>query len=182
MGDLAIAAMLIFSPPGTPETVPPVERWADVSSAMQKIAIDMEILDRSESLYILRRRSDFIQDLEIIRNRRVEYQDAPKVCDSLRFPDRFVLGSQMDFNRRYTENVVKRCSCDYAFADEYFDILSETKQLYAIYDAARDARCDYYYVTARRSALKRLRDLLGDDDFRAGKLPPCVPVWRFNER
>jgi hypothetical protein len=45
----------------------------------------------------------------------------------------------------------------------------------------RDARCEYYYVTVRRQALKRLKDMLGEDDYYAAKLPPHVPIWRFEE-
>jgi hypothetical protein len=45
----------------------------------------------------------------------------------------------------------------------------------------RDARCDYYYVTVRRLALKRLRELVGDEAYYAGNLPPCVPIWRLQE-
>ena len=41
--------------------------------------------------------------------------------------------------------------------------------------------CEYYYVTVRRQALKRLRHMVGHDDYFAGILPPYVPLWRFEE-
>ena len=50
-----------------------------------------------------------------------------------------------------------------------------------MWDAVRDARCEFYYVTVRRQALKKLRDLVGEEAYLAGTLPPNVPTWRFNE-
>jgi hypothetical protein len=59
--------------------------------------------------------------------------------------------------------------------------MQETEHLYQVWDTVRDARCDYYYVTVRRQALKKLRKMLGVDDYYFGKLPPPVPLWRFQE-
>ena len=60
-------------------------------------------------------------------------------------------------------------------------MLAETDRLYLVWDAVRDARCDFYYVTVRRQALKKLRDLVGDEAYATGELPPNVPTWRFRE-
>ncbi len=60
--------------------------------------------------------------------------------------------------------------------------IQETDRLYQVWDKVRDARCDYYYVTVRRTALKDLRALIGDQAYYAGDLPPCVPLWRFELR
>jgi hypothetical protein len=59
------------------------------------------------------------------------------------------------------------------------EAIQDTDRLYQLWDTVRDARCDYYYVTVRRDALKKLRDTLGLADYAAGKLPPHVPLWRF---
>ena len=59
------------------------------------------------------------------------------------------------------------------------EALAETDRLYKVWDAVRDARCDFYYVTVRRQALKRLREALGDAAYAATDLPPHVPAWRF---
>ena len=45
----------------------------------------------------------------------------------------------------------------------------------------RDARCEYYYITVRRQALKRLRTMIGAEAYDAAELPPYVPLWRFLE-
>ena len=44
---------------------------------------------------------------------------------------------------------------------------------------ARHAACEYYYVTVRRQALKKLKEMIGDQAYYSGSLPPHVPVWRF---
>ena len=58
-------------------------------------------------------------------------------------------------------------------------MLCETDRLFRAWDAVRDARCEFYYTTVRRHALKNLREMIGDDAFAAGELPPYVPEWRF---
>jgi hypothetical protein len=66
-------------------------------------------------------------------------------------------------------------------ADELRTIVAETDWLYRIYDALRDARCEYFYVTYRRQALAQLRDLVGMEAYYSGQLPPHVPLWRIPE-
>ncbi|MBN9119836.1 MAG: hypothetical protein J0I06_11865 [Planctomycetes bacterium] len=53
------------------------------------------------------------------------------------------------------------------------------RRLYRQWDAVRDAQCDFYYVTVRRAALKKLRDEIGEDEFSTGHMPHYVPDWRF---
>lgn len=50
-------------------------------------------------------------------------------------------------------------------------------EIYDAYDALGDATVSFYYVHIRRRALLRLRNLLGDADFYAGRLPLPVPTW-----
>ena len=38
--------------------------------------------------------------------------------------------------------------------------MKETDRLYHVWDAVRDSRCDYYYVTVRRQALKKLKEAM----------------------
>ena len=59
--------------------------------------------------------------------------------------------------------------------------LKETDCLYQVWDSVRDARCEYYYITVRRQALKKLHPLLGPDAYAGGEWPPHVPLWRFSE-
>ena len=70
---------------------------------------------------------------------------------------------------------------DLVHGDELRIALNETDHLYQVWDSVRDARCNYYYVTVRRQALKTLREMIGTEAFYRGELPPHVPVWRFPE-
>jgi hypothetical protein len=181
MNELMLATMLLNTPPGIPETPPPIERWPAIKQAIQTVAFEAEILDKSEKNYILAELRDFTLDLDILRKRVVELSDAPRAIDANRFPDRRVSGELIQFNRAFRQNLVKRRAANTHLYDEYNDAISETDRLYHIWDAIRDARCDYYHVTVRRQSLKKLKQLLGDEDYFQAKLPPNVPTWRFME-
>jgi hypothetical protein len=179
--DLVLAATLIAAPPGTPEPPPPPERWTGLQAALHKTAVDLEILDERETRYVLARLEDFEGDLDLLRRRYVELADAPKLADGYRFPDRRSVNEFIRFNRAYRKNLETRQVWEADRADVIRVAVLETDRLYKVWDAVRDARCDFYYVTVRRQALMRLKDLLGDEGYAAGELPPYVPEWRFAE-
>ena len=45
-------------------------------------------------------------------------------------------------------------------------MINENERLYKIWDAIRDAKSDMHYVTTRRMALLKLRDMIGPDAIR----------------
>lgn len=182
MVDLAIAFALITTPPGVPENVPPADRWEQLSPALQKTAMSMELLDKGEFKYILHDAKDFQQDINIIRQRYVELKDAPAAAECYQFPHRVEMYDRLQFNRAYVEYIRKLRTIYSDRADEYDEIICECNQIYRILDAARDSRCDYYHVSVRRKSLMDLKALIGEEDFNAGRLPFCVPEWRFRER
>ena len=89
--------------------------------------------------------------------------DAPLLEDCQRFPDRATVNDLLAFNRAYRRHIDVRQPVELARWWELRTILQETEQLYQVWDTVRDARCEYYYVTVRRQALKRLREMLGND-------------------
>lgn len=177
--DLVLAAALLAAPPGTPEPVPTPERWPAVQQALHKTAIQLEILDERETRYVLARVEDFETDLELLRRRHLELRDAPRLADSDRFPARDAVNQMIQFNRTYRVFLEGRQVWEADRADVIGVALSETDRLYKVWDAVRDARCEFYYVTVRRQALKRLRDSLGEPAYASAELPPHVPAWRF---
>lgn len=152
---------------------------AAMRAVMQQIAIQFEILDKREVKYVLSRPEDFATDLNLLRKRYVELRDAPPLCDAMRFPDRSLVNELLTFNRNYRSHMDARSHIDLLNAEFIHDAISETDQLYQIWDLVRDCRCDYYYVTVRRQALMKLRDKVGYAAYYSGCLPPHVPVWRF---
>jgi len=55
----------------------------------------------------------------------------------------------------------------------------EADGLHDRWDALRDAGYTSYGDHYRRARLGRLRELLGDEAYFAGWMPPPVPLWRF---
>lgn len=149
--------------------------------SLLEVSLEWEILDPRETRYILTRPDDLASDLRMLQRRYQELADAPPLADAERFPDRAVVNELLVFNRAYRSYIEMRQPTELAHGADLRAVQREVDYLYQVWDAVRDARCEYYYVTVRRNALKRLRDLLGVDDYYRGELPPHVPIWRFRE-
>jgi hypothetical protein len=176
-----LAVALLTAPPGSPEPGDQPVIFQVLRQPLQRIAIGWEILDPREARYILARREDFIPDLDLLRRRYQELAFAPALSDCYRFPDRATINELLAFNRAYRQQLDGRQPVELIHGWELRSALQETEHLYQIWDTVRDARCEYYYVTVRRHALKRLRELAGDEAYYSGNLPPCVPLWRFRQ-
>jgi hypothetical protein len=148
---------------------------------LQTLAIQWEILDPREVRYILARPEDFASDLNLVRRRYQSLADAPALSDCLRFPDRDAVNEMLSFNRAYRQHLGLRQPMELSRWWELRTALQETDHLYQVWDNVRDARCDYYYVTVRRQALKKLREMIGEEAYYSGHMPPSVPVWRFHQ-
>jgi hypothetical protein len=177
--DYLLAVALLTSPPDTEDPVLSPERYAAVRPMLQKLAVEWEILDPREVRYKLTRAEDFALDLKELRRRYQELADAPPLHDGQRFPDRATISDLLAFNRAYRQHLDNRQAVEPAHWWELREALQEADRLYQIWDTVRDARCEYYYVAVRRQALKRLRELIGEEAYFSGNLPPHVPLWRF---
>jgi hypothetical protein len=179
--DLVLAAALLAAPPGTPEEAPAADRWPALQEALHKTAVRLEILDERETRYVLARLEDFETDLDLLRRRRADLADAPPLADADRLPARDAVNQLVQFNRTFRRHLEGRLVWEADRADVLGVAMAETDRLYRVWDAVRDARCEFYYVTVRRQALKRLQDMVGSEAFDAVTLPPHVPGWRFQE-
>lgn len=172
--DLLIAVVLIT----TPEIPPTADYPPCRLNTLQAVALSMELMDPRERHYTLARQEDADADIKCVRRRYAELVDAPYVVDALRFPSRQFVTELLAFNRSYRGYLCGRQRLDildYGIASA----IEETDYLYAIWDRVRDASCDYYYVTVRRAALKKLREAIGYSAYCNGCLPPHIPIWRF---
>jgi hypothetical protein len=115
----------------------------------------------------------------MLRRRYQDLLDAPPLADSLRFPDRPVVNDLLTFNRAYRQHLDTCLTIETVHWWELREAIQEVDRLYQVWDAVRDARCDYYYVAVRRQALKRLREMIGEEAYYSGCLPPYVPIWSF---
>ena len=161
------------------EAVDAYDAFVTLRPVIQAIAVDWELLDEREKRYVLSRPEDFNGDLKLIRRRYSELHDAPPSQDCMRFPDRALINDLLKFNREYRQHLEARQATESMHWWQLRDATLECDRIYQTWDLVREANCDYYYVTVRRQALKKLRDRLGDQAFYSGVLPPHVPVWRF---
>ncbi len=150
-----------------------------IRDALHKIAIERELMDPREARYLITSRDDFESDLNLLRRRYAELADAPTLIDCQRLPERRIVCELLKFNRAYRKHLEERQVWETDRLDVLQAAIQETDRLYQEWDAIRDAQCDFYYVTVRRTALKKLRDALGTEAFAIGQMPPHVPNWRF---
>ena len=174
--DYVLAAALLTAPPDTVDPPGAADTYAVLCPTMQRVAQNWEILDPREVRYVLTRTEDYQADMDLLRKRNYDLADAPPLHDCVRFPPRAAVIELLSFNRAYGEQLEKRQHVHRAFAAEYQEALRETEELYQVWEAIRDARCEYYYITVRRQALKKVRDTIGTANYYNGTYPPHVPV------
>jgi hypothetical protein len=174
-----LAFALLTAPPSDP--VPTIEpaAWPAFRATIRGVALVCEILDTREERLV--RLEHFGADLTALRKRNQDLRGAPRVCDSLRFPDRHQVDEMLQFNRAYRRHLDSRQIIDRDRASLFKDAIRETDELYRIWELVREATCEIYYVPVRRQALKSLRDLIGEGPYFACDLPPHVPLWRFTD-
>ena len=169
---------------------------------LRELAVSAELIDPREMKYMFKDSTtpqticgayavdgemvyqyDVLADLNNLRNRVKDLGDAPALADAQRFPSRTALSEWLAQNRAY-KNLVEAQHDLLPWQHRWVTAFKvrENDKLYKILDCARDAQIEYFYITVRRAALKRLRDdLIGAEDYYAGRLPPAVPVWLFQE-
>jgi hypothetical protein len=152
-----------------------------VRQAVVGLALDWEILDSREAPGMLTSPESAGRDLEMLRRRYRDLRDAPSAADAYRFPGRAMINEYLAFNRAYKTFVESREPMEVGDRTDIRGAAQEADELYDIWNTLKEARTEYYYITVRRAALKRLRDLLGEDAYQGAILPPHVPIWRFQE-
>jgi hypothetical protein len=175
----ALAAVMLSTPAEPAEPHDTMDCLATARPALRNLCLYWEILDPREVRYVLTRAEDFPCDLKLLRRRFADLSDAPPLYDCMRFPDRNLVNDMLTFNRAYKQHLENRQALELSNAWELHEMLLEVDRLFQVWDLVRDTRCDYYYVTVRRQALKKLKESIGDEAYYSGRLPPHVPVWHF---
>lgn len=179
--EMFLAAMLLAGVPESPVPTISQDDWPAVQEAICERAIEMQILDKRELQFLFTRAEEFRNDINILRRRQQDLRNAPRLEDCDRFPKRDDVNSMLNFNRGFRQQMEAKRIAEPHKADDYGNAIQEAERLHQVWDAVRDARCDFYYVTVRRQALAKLRTAAGEDAYHSGQLPPCVPTWRFQE-
>jgi hypothetical protein len=173
------AMILLTAQPAEPAPAISAETWPTLQANLQQLAYQWQILDPREDRLL--RLEELPADLFILRRRHRDLADAPSLYDCIRLPEKALAVECLSFNRAYRRAIEKRLPLEMDQTAALKEILRETDELYKIWDAVRDARCEIYYIAVRRQALKQLRDLIGPEAYYSGQLPPHVPLWRFEE-
>lgn len=106
----------------------------------------------------------------------------PPPGDAYRLPPFQSLRDGRLFNQRYQKHLQGRLDWEPYRRDALNAALIEARELYEVWDCAEGAHPDYPCPPDLKACYhRRLRRLLGPDDYRRMNLPPCVPTWRFNE-
>ena len=163
----ALAAVLLSTPAEPTDPCDAMDCLVTTRPALRSLSLYWEILDPREADRILTRAEDFPSDLKLLRHRYRDLADAPPLYDCMRFPQRTLIDNMLTFNRAYRQHLENRQALEPANAWELHEMRLEADQLYQIWDLARDTRCDYFYVAVRRQALKKLKELIGDQAFSA---------------
>lgn len=105
----------------------------------------------------------------------------PGLYDRQRFPPREAAFQAIQFNRAYRLHLQNRQMMELHNWWHWQEALNETDYLFHCWDwlhAAQggEGREETYW----RSSLQRLRELIGEDAYNAGTMPPNVPTWRFH--
>lgn len=108
--------------------------------------------------------------------------EPPTLADCARFPPAAVCQAMEDFGKAHLEWLEARASLAVGDgAHDYWQARrAEARWCFDVWDwCGACAGCEGMEEHRRVLALRHLRDLLGDEDYEAGRLPPPVPVWRF---
>src|SRR5262249_5556218 len=154
---LAVAVLLAPVDQGTPVSL---QEHAYLAATVQAVAVSWEVLDPRESSYVLAKPEHFDTDLQLVRRRYHDLAGAPPVVDVQRFPSRDVVCELLSFNRDYHRTLVRKQDVMGVRAG-VAEAISETDELYHVWDVVRDAQSEFYYVSVRREALATLRQVIG---------------------
>lgn len=139
---------------------------------MTPVAVFLLLLVSHEILDVRELRNDL---LDLPRRVR-ELSDAPYSDAVHIFPVTRAAGHEArTINRDYARKL-RAIAELYPDATHIKAAISVTDEIYDAWDALNDAQVDFYYLHIRRHALAKLRRILGDADFYAGRMPLPLPV------
>lgn len=182
MPELILAFAILSNPDiKAVESPCPPDRLAAMSAALQKVSVDLELLDPHYSTGYFARTGDYVQDINMVRIRYQKLKDAPRVWESQKFvgPD---YSACEDFLDRSLLHYRKLWECRFLSDVEYLAIEEEIEYRDLMYRTARNASSNTYYtVPLRREALLWLKNELTPEQWSRGELLPLLPEWLIHE-
>ena len=104
----------------------------------------------------------------------------PALADRDRFPPREVARQAMQFNRAYRSHLLHQQAMQLHRWEEWQEAITETDYLFHCWDwlhavQGGEGRDEAYWLRS----LERLKELIGEEAYAAGQMPPNVPLHRF---
>ena len=165
MFTVALALLLAPDLPDLPGQLPP-----DVYQAMKDQAELLDLYKRSGNW-----QADSAKELCWARAALRSTRGAPPSADVCWLPSTSFIESALSFNNQMLTHLAGRQA-----TDDLLLMREEVLQLRNVWLMAGKARDNESDLSARRKALAAVRDAIGEEAYRAGRLPPWVPVWRMN--
>lgn len=103
----------------------------------------------------------------------------PPLTDLARFPPQELCWGQVRFADRHLAWLEDRGRLGLMTGEELVAVKEDALWCRRCWDELDSAGRAFYPEESRRAALGRLRRLLGDGAYLAGRMPPPVPLWRF---
>lgn len=182
--DYAFVDYLFSLPPTAhiPETPRPYLPF--VAAARQYIVThDLESRDATRMYFSYDARDSFEVDVRLIREARLLKESTEDMRPYLfMFPNHAEVVRAKAFNVAYLNYLKKRRDIETNPDRRILLAISETEQLYEIYDALYDVTSPHYALAYKRKRLKQFVEFLGEENFKNGNLPSPVPCHRFEER
>ena len=162
---------LLLASPGTPEPPPSNAEFYTIAEGVRVVAIAWEVMDEREKLRFFSDPVAYQKDLDELRGRVRLLQDAPRIADVYRFPDKYQIRGMIELNRQKKREYAARMELELDRADVLQNAIHDLDARYRILDACRDAQCGDYYTFTRRICLEKVRCYLDDSEWAAGVLP-----------
>lgn len=138
------------------------------------------VKDISECLELFRRNGNWATDgsseLRWARNSLRRTWGSPPAADACWLPSVEFSAGALEFNEKFIEHLRARPTCH----DDLTTVREEAQWLRCAWELAYKARQAGDDLGASRRALGALREMIGAEAYREGRLPPWVPVWRMS--
>ena len=177
MADLfpSILAWLALTMP----TAPPDEWSQDPLFRLQVIqmAVAEEIIDPLWAKNWFNYPSAYSSDLLLLRTRWRESRDWPRLHEVKRYPPHLICQDQERFASQLKGWMIQRSLLEAQHeSPQVLAFLEEMRIYQMVWDQAEQATNPSRGILERRRALGRLREMLGEELYWAGYLPPPVPI------
>lgn len=146
----------------------------EVWQALKHVALVLEIVGPHENWA-----TDFRSELRYVRHHYRQLQDAPRLADAGWLPPYAFARELCCFNESYQAHLQVQGIIYLHKCDDISLLLGEARQLHYVWDCARRAATPNESWASRRQNLQRLREVLGEEAYYNGAMPPWVPLWRF---